>query len=139
MMRVLTKPRNVLLATVEAWLVFNSEEGDVEHFFDDPDADATTQEIEASAARHRSMKNIKSRFCELREYHSEIVALDKRCADYKKAVSRHCRWGGEGSEDILLTTGMKLELSLALGQKEGASKNELTSVFTVKVCISKSR
>jgi hypothetical protein len=106
MMGVLTKPRNVLLATVEAWRAFDSEDGDVEYFFDDPNADAITQEIESRTARHRSMKNIKARFCELREYHIEIVALDKRCADYKKAVSMHCRWGDEVSEDVLLTIGI---------------------------------
>jgi hypothetical protein len=93
MMRVLTKPRNVLLATVEAWRAFDSEDGDVQYFTDDLHAAAgeTSQAFEARAARRRSMKNIKAKYCELRGYLSEIVALDKSCADYKKAVSATTR------------------------------------------------
>ena len=89
MMRVLTKPRNVLLATVEAWRAFDSEDGDVQYFSDNLHAAAgeTGQAIKDLAARHRSMKNIKAKFCELQGYLSEIVALDKSCADHKKAVS----------------------------------------------------
>jgi hypothetical protein len=93
MMRVLTKPRNVLLATIEAWRAFDSEDGDVQYFSDDLHAAAgeTNQAFEASAARCRSMKNIKAKYCELRGYLSEIVALDKSCADYKQAVSATTR------------------------------------------------
>jgi hypothetical protein len=93
MMRVLTKPRNVLLATVEAWRAFDSEDGDVQYFTDGLHAAAgeTSQAFEAPAARCRSMKNIKAKYCELRGYLSEIVALDKSCADYKKAVSATTR------------------------------------------------
>ncbi len=100
MMRVLTKPRNILLATVEAWHEFDSEGGDKKYFCDDLDADATTEEIKARTARYLSMGNIRAKFRELRGYHSEIVALDKKCADYKKAVSMHFARGGEGSEYI---------------------------------------
>jgi hypothetical protein len=89
MMGVLTKPRNVLLATVEAWRAFDSEDGDVQYFSDDLHAAAgeTSQAFKALAARHRSMKNIKAKYCELQGYLREIVALDNSCADYKKAVS----------------------------------------------------
>ena len=87
MMGLLRKPRNVLLATVEAWRAFNSKDGDVGYFFDDLDGEATTDAIKAHAARHRSMQNIKKMFCELGEYQGNIVALSEKCSDYKKAVS----------------------------------------------------
>jgi hypothetical protein len=87
MMGLLRKPHNVLLATVEAWRAFNSEDGDVGYFFDDSDADAEAQEIETRASRHRSMQNIKASLGELSEFQGNMVALSERCSDYKKAVS----------------------------------------------------
>jgi glutaminase len=87
MMGLLQKPHNVLLATVEAWQAFNSKDGDIGYFFDDLDEDATTTAIQAHVARHRSIHNIKKMFCELGEYQGNIVALNKKCSDYKQAVS----------------------------------------------------
>jgi hypothetical protein len=87
MMGLLRKPRNVLLATVEAWRTFNSEDGDIDYFFDDLNEDATTKAIKAHAPRYRSIQNIKKMFCELGEYQGNMVALSEKCSDYKKAVS----------------------------------------------------
>lgn len=85
-MRLLQKLRNVLLPTVEAWSSFNSEDGGVDYLFDDLE-DATKKTIQANAARHRSIRNIKKMFSELGEYLSNITALNEKCSDYKRTVS----------------------------------------------------
>ncbi|KAE9379834.1 hypothetical protein N431DRAFT_323190 [Stipitochalara longipes BDJ] len=87
MMGLLQKLRIVLLATVETWRAFNSEGGDIDYFCDDLDEDATKNKIDAYATRRRSIRNIQRRFCELGEYQRNIVALNEKCSDYKKAVS----------------------------------------------------
>jgi hypothetical protein len=86
---VLTKPHDVLSAELDAWRDFYSQDGDgdVEYFYDDPDAPATTQAIKASTLRSRSIRNIKAKFCELRGYHSELVALREKCKGVQEAVS----------------------------------------------------
>jgi len=87
MMSLLQKPRHVLLATVEAWQAFDLEEGGDMDYFDDSDEDVRTEEIAAQRQRYRSIRNIKKMFCELREYHADMVALIEKCSSYKKAVS----------------------------------------------------
>jgi hypothetical protein len=90
MMGLLQKPRHVLLATVEAWQAFDLEEGgDMDYFddSDDSDEDVRTEEVAAQRKRDRSIRNIKKMFCELREYHADMVALIEKCSNYKKAVS----------------------------------------------------
>ncbi|PVH68613.1 hypothetical protein DL98DRAFT_599379 [Cadophora sp. DSE1049] len=113
MMDVLTKPLDVLSAKLEAWHAFYPKDGDgdVEYFYDDPDASATTQAIKASTSRSRSMRIIKAHFHELHRYHSELVALREECKRYTKA----------------------LKLSLSLGKREAADKTEFTSIFTVNI------
>jgi hypothetical protein len=133
-MDLLQKPRHVLLATVEAWRVFSSEDGDIDYFFDDLEEDITTDYIEARRRRYLSMQNIKKMVCELREYHADMVALIEKCSNYKKAVSYQMTLTRVAKLlKRLLTTGLQLELNLTLGQKETAEKSEFTSVFTVTV------
>lgn len=89
MMDVLTKPLDVLSAELEAWRAFYSEDGDgdVEYFYDDLEASATTQAIKASTLRSRSIRIIKAQFREQHGYHSELVALREKCKGYTEAVS----------------------------------------------------
>lgn len=82
----LRKPHEVLLATVQAWRAFISEDGDIS-YFEDPDPDTDPRFI---ASRHRSIKLLSVIFRQLEEYQEKIVALNKRCLDYKETVS-DCR------------------------------------------------
>lgn len=79
----LRKPHDVLLATVKAWRAFRSEDGDI-GYFEDPDPDTDPIVI---ASRHRSIKLLSVIFRQLEEYQEKIVALNKRCLDYRETVS----------------------------------------------------
>ena len=79
----LRKPHDVLLATVKAWRAFSSEDGDI-GYFEDPDPETDPKFI---ASRHRSIKLLSVFFRQLEEYQEKIVALNKRCSDYKETVS----------------------------------------------------
>jgi hypothetical protein len=79
----LRKPHDVLLATVKAWRAFSSEGGDI-GYFDNPDPEADPKSI---VSRQRSIKVLSAIFRQLEEYQEKIVALNKRCSDYKESVS----------------------------------------------------
>jgi hypothetical protein len=131
MMNLLQNVENVLLATVEAGMVFNSaEDGDVRYFLNDIDP---TKTIETHAPRHHSMRHIKIKYRELHEYQREILALREKCSNYKKTVSYPVSSGCQCYE-LLLTFGTQLEIRLSLVQKEVANQKQFTSVFTVSVC-----
>jgi hypothetical protein len=79
----LRRPHDVLLATVKAWGAFSSKDGDI-GYFGDPDPETDLKFI---ASRYRSIKHLSVIFRQLEEYQEKIVALNKRCSDYKETVS----------------------------------------------------